>query len=424
MLERDDVDLVRADSRLPGLAIVLDPEAVHEQVAVAVGACGLRLDTTRVEYVRYKPGTSVVATVRVRTDAGSSLGYVRAWSHDRGAPEPAATEANRPTRRARAWAPQVDDSAMVAVAPAGSDLRLRGVPKVLLDSRSWLRRLDVAEGDGPGDLTVRVSVRELRYKPGRRWVGRVDVDGAPWAVAKAVRRPALDHAVAALRQASGAGAQVAPLVAVDGRNDVFVSRWVAGAPLEPAMAGASLPDVGAALASLHATPAPPAWPVADPVRTGLDTLTAVRTVLPAAAPEAQRCLGLALAALADPPSRLVLAHGDLNAEQVVMGPSGPVLIDLDRSSVDEPLADVASWVAHARAAVPGLDADTARGQAELLLDGYMSAGGDPGDRSRLPALVALALLQRSVEPFRYRRPGWPALVRQQVRAALREVEQS
>src|SRR5215218_6476512 len=424
MLERDDVDLVRADAGLPGLALVLDPEAVHEQVAGAVGACGLRLAATSVDYVRYKPGTSVVASVRVKTDAGSSLGYVRAWLHDRGAPSPLATEARKPSRRARAaWSPRVDDAAMVAVAPAGSDLRLPGVPKVLVDSRRWLRRLDLSEADGPGDLTARVSVRELRYKPGRRWVCRIDVDGVPWGVAKAVRRPALDHAVAALRQASGAGARVAPLLAVDGRHDVFVSRWVAGTTLDPATAGPSLPDIGAALASLHATPAPSAWPGADPVSTGLDALRAIRTVLPAAAADAQRCLGLVLAELADPPSRQVLVHGDLNAEQVVLAPSGAVLIDLDRSRVDEPLADVASWLAHARAAAPGLDAAAARSQAGLLLDGYVAAGGHPGDLSRLPALVALALLQRSVEPFRYRMPGWPALVRQRVRAALREVAQ-
>jgi len=422
MLERDDLDLVRADPRLPGLALVLDPECVHEKVAAAVGACGMRLDATSVEYLRYKPGTSVVATVRVRTDAGSSLGYVRAWSRDRGAPEPVVPEPTRPSRRARAWTPQVDDDAMVAVAPAGADIRLRGVANVLLESRRWLRRLDVSGPLGPGDLSAGVAVRELRYKPGRRWVGRVDVDGSPWAVAKAVRAPALQHAVGALRQASDAGARVAPLLAVDRRNEVFVSRWVGGAPLEPATAGPSLPDVGAALASLHRSPAPPAWPGADPVSTGLDALRAVRTVLPSAAPEAQRCLGLTLAALAEPPSRRVLVHGDLNAEQVVLGPSGPVLIDLDRARVDEPLADVASWVAHARGATPAVDAATARNQAERLLDGYVDAGGDPGDVTRLPALVALALLQRSVEPFRYRRAGWPELVRQRVRAALREVE--
>src|SRR3954467_4812046 len=100
MLERADHALVRADGRLPGLALVLDPECVHEQVAAAVGACGMRLDATSVEYLRYKPGTSVVATVRVRTDAGSSLGYVRAWSRERGAPEPVVPEPTRPSRRA------------------------------------------------------------------------------------------------------------------------------------------------------------------------------------------------------------------------------------------------------------------------------------------------------------------------------------
>src|SRR5215213_8816442 len=207
MLERDDVDLVQADAGLPGLALVLDPEAVHEQVAGAVGACGLRLRATSVDYVRYKPGTSVVASVRVKTDAGSSLGYVRAWSHDRGGPFPVATQTRKPSRPVRAWSPRVDDAAMVAVAPAGCDLRLPGVPKVLLESRRWLRRLDLSEADGPGDLTARVSVRELRYKPGRRLVGRIDVDGNPRGVAKAVRPPAVDHAVAPLREPSGAGAR-------------------------------------------------------------------------------------------------------------------------------------------------------------------------------------------------------------------------
>src|SRR3954447_5850186 len=99
MLERADHALVRADSDLPGLALVLDPEAVHEQVAAAVGAAGLRLVSSRVEYLRYKPGTSVVATVRVRTDAGSCLGYVRAWSQHRGAPSPATADPARPTKR-------------------------------------------------------------------------------------------------------------------------------------------------------------------------------------------------------------------------------------------------------------------------------------------------------------------------------------
>jgi aminoglycoside phosphotransferase (APT) family kinase protein len=421
VLERDDHPLVRADSRLPGLAMVLDPEAVHEQVATAVGAAGLRLVSSRVEYVRYKPATSVVATVRVRTDAGSCLGYVRSWSRERGAPEPAAPVSDR--RRSRSWPPLVDDDAMFAVAPAGSDLRLRGAATVLLEPRRWLRRLDVQPADGPGDLSAPVSVHELRYKPGRRWVGRVDVDGCPWGVAKAVRRSALDHAVTVVRQAVRGGADVAPVLSVDRRRDLFVTRWVEGTPLEPTSAGPWLPDVGAALAGLHRTPAPPSWPVADPASTGLEALRAVRTVLPAAAAEAQRCLGLALAALAEVPARRVLVHGDLNAEQVVLGRSGPVLLDLDRSRVDEPLADIASWVAHARATDAGLDAAAAGAQADRLLDGYTDAGGSAGDLRRLPALVALALLQRSVEPFRYRQHGWPDLVHQRVRAALREVDQ-
>jgi len=422
MLERDDHPLVRADSRLPGLAMVLDPECVHEQVATAVGAAGLRLVSSRVEYVRYKPGTSVVATVRVRTDAGSCLGYVRSWSHQRGAPEPPAPSSDR--RRSRAWPPLVNDDAMFAVAPAGSDLRLRGAGAVLLEPRRWLRRLEVDPADGPGDLSVPVAVHELRYKPGRRWVGRVDVNGCPWGVAKAVRRSALDHAATVVRQARDAGADVAPVLSVDRRQDVFVTRWVEGGQLEPETAGPWLPDVGAALAGLHRTPAPPSWPVADPASTGMEALRAVRTVLPSAAAEAQRCLGLALAALADPPKRRVLVHGDLNAEQVVLGRSGPVLLDLDRSQVDEPLADVASWIAHTRVSGDGIDAPIAEAMGRRLLTGYASAGGKAGDLRRLPALVALALLQRSVEPFRYRQPGWPDLVHQRVRAALQEVHPS
>ena len=266
-----------------------------------------------------------------------------------------------------------------------------------------------------------MSVRELRYKPGRRWVGRVDVDGLPWAVAKAVRRPALST------RRPRCGRPPGPV-----RPSCRCSRWTAGTRCScragsrarrstPVTAGPWLAEVGAALAGLHRTPAPPAFPVADPVAAGLDALRAVRTVLPAAAPLAQRCLGLALAALADPPRRRVLAHGDLNVEQVVLGASGPVLLDLDRAQVDEPLADVASWVAHARAAAPDLDAGTAAAQAEQLLDGYAGPAGTSATLAAARA-VALALLQRSVEPFRYRRAGWPERRPRGVRAALREVD--
>jgi hypothetical protein len=229
VLERDDRPLVRADSGLPGLALVLDPEAVHEQVATAVGAAGLRLVSSAVEYLRYKPGTSVVATVRVRTDEGSCLGYVRAWSGERGAPAPVTPEVSRPTRRFRAWPPLVDEEAMLAVAPAGADLRLRGVGRVLLDSRRWVRRMDLDEDARPADLSVPVAVRELRYKPGRRWVARVDVDGCPWGVVKSVRRPALEHAVRAVRQAAGAGAAVAAWRSASIRKAPPVSAQAAAA---------------------------------------------------------------------------------------------------------------------------------------------------------------------------------------------------
>src|SRR4051794_18359888 len=63
MLSPADADLVRRDTALPGLAMMLDPGAFAE--ALCATARTARPDMARITYVRYKPGTSCLIGYRM-----------------------------------------------------------------------------------------------------------------------------------------------------------------------------------------------------------------------------------------------------------------------------------------------------------------------------------------------------------------------
>ena len=62
-----------------------------------------------------------------------------------------------------------------------------------------------------------------------------------------------------------------------------------------------------------------------------------------------------------------LEHGDLSADEVILGEMGPVFLDWSDGSITHPFLSVAAFLGHATAA---------------------SVGGDGGPRGRLPRPVA------------------------------------
>ncbi|MEE6280603.1 phosphotransferase [Georgenia sp. MJ170] len=393
-----DQRLAAADPAVPGLAEVLRPLDLVQRLAPGWGAVA-----ARVTYLRYKPGTSLVAGLVLTADDGAT---VAAQALALG---PAAPDKLTKVRRAG----EADDVGLGAV----------------LDPRLGVALTDVtADRHLPG---VRRVLRHadrttspLVYKPGRRWVARQDRTDAPPSLVK-VHRPATLPGLLAGYHALR-GLPVSRVTSVHQRRGVVTSAWLPGTPLDR-LAGDGVADLwaraGGVLADVHRQPATDGLAPVDRAAGLAAAVAAVRSVAPELAAEARTVAERVRAGLRGGDGSRVV-HGDFSADQVIVRPdlaaaagaTGPgtpaepgqpavTVVDLDRVGLDDPVADLASWYGALVAA--GAEPGDPRDVLAPLLAGYTAAGGRPClDRLRLHC--AAAVLQRATEPFRQHLPGWPA----------------
>ncbi|WP_069115332.1 phosphotransferase [Jiangella alba] len=381
MLADADRLLAGRDPDVPGLAVLLDPDALTAWLGSRWDARDRPPpDAVTVRYLRYKPGTALVAAVELSWPGATRAGFVKAVA-------PGAAP-----KLAKLRGATVDDVRLLAYGDAADDRRLPGLARL-----------------GPG-------LRTLRYKPERRWVG---VAGDR--VVK-VHRPPLPPSVVSDHQAvRAAGLPVPELLAARLRHGLVVYRWVDGEPLDRSPGGpdgAARRETGALLRRLHDCAVVPAR-TRPPHRLELaGAVRAVAAVLPEAAAPAVATARAITGALAGADRPVVPVHGDFSADQVIAGPDGLAVIDLDRFCADDPAADLAGWAAaEIVAGRAGPDDGAARVLGELL-DGYRPA---PALLDRLDPLTAAALLRRAAEPFRTRQADWPRQVAEHVRRAHRLV---
>jgi aminoglycoside phosphotransferase (APT) family kinase protein len=256
----------------------------------------------------------------------------------------------------------------------------------------------------------------LRYKPERRFVGRLDVNGLPQAV---VRVHSLQAYRAARRAAKSLdGGSVLRLPAILGhshRHRILVQEWTVGESLQESMARGEDPTLilsraGAALAALHAEVHHklPARPVETDAR-GLARISRDARFFGASLAGkverlSQRCASRLLATH----PLLVTTHGDLHPGQILFDERDRVvIIDLDEAARAPSCLDLGNMIAHLeRAELQGThSAAQTQTWSQALLTGYREAGGKADD-SELRSHVAASLLRQVHEPFRHREVGW------------------
>lgn len=382
----DDHALAAADPDLACLPVLLDDDALT--AFVAKFRPGVR--SARARYLRYKSGTAVLAAVHI-DDGEPHLAIAHGVGEDGTAKLDKLQSAA--TKRQEWFG--LDSSILLGIAGAGADRALPGLHRAL-------RR--------PG-------VRTLRYKPGRRWVGRRT--GAPQApLVKVYSAGASLAAAEAVRTLSTAQVPGPQLARVSLSTDTLTFTWQHGQPLDR-VADADLGAVGALLSRLHAL----TWPHTGPPSStgddvlggpGLHTVAGARPDLARAAAHADE-LSLRLAALTEPGpgTRFVAAHGDFSADQVLRTSSGELsLLDLDSAVTAPAETDLGSWIgeALARACSPASRAediaDTVLAQTSPLVTGYCEAAGHDVRPCTLLASAATSLLDRASEPFRRRERQW------------------
>lgn len=347
MLQPADQDIVRRDPALPGLALVLDADAVSVMLGVDVDPV----------HLRYKPGVSCMATFR----AGDDFITLRALTRQRFA------EDGISPRRA-ALVRRVPEHALIVMPPA-ADRRITALRQ----------RVDL------DDATP------LRFKPERRMVLRRGD-----AMLKAMSKTTWDRALAGARFGATQGG---PAVRwVDEQNHLIATRWLSGTSAE----GASVETfarIGAALAVLHHGKADlPAGKTATPPA----ALADLALLLPDVAARIRNIrTALALSLSTGP---LVPCHGDFSADQVMVAEDGTLtIVDWDEAGLADPAQDLGSFLAR-------LDHDMLTGTptndlAVAFLDGY---GALPAN---LAAHHAAALAALATEGFRTRCDNWPDLAR-------------
>jgi hypothetical protein len=394
--DADLAGIVDRDPTLAALAAVLD--AGQRRFAL-----GQESTVTR---IRYKPGSSIVAALRMESPTGGgSTGWIAGYA------DPAkATKTLSRAARAGFTASAVAARPGVVTGETAADRMLSGP-------------LAGIRATAP-ELFERAVL--LRHNPHRRVVYRSELAGAPVALKVSAADDAgpagasterdrafdaLEHAgVSVLRPSALAGLSGVETVAWWGDGDLAglpqrFAAVAAGRDLArlhgvtgPGVTGPGVTAPGAIGAYRHRTAQP------DRRAEIAAAIRSITTVLPGEAARA-RAIGDRLASAVPEGSahRVALVHGDFSPDQVLIGDGQVRLIDFDRSTLDAPERDLGSFVASAELmACPELGA--------ALLEGYASAGGAV-DEALLHRFTAVAFLLRAVEPFRGLTPDWAGLTR-------------
>lgn len=406
MLGRAERALVGRERDVPGLGLVLDDERFCERLGELLPGKNVR--AARAVYLRYKPQTSCLVSYRVLCRDGEL--DVHAVARASGTAEKLEKVRARASRRGtpRRLFVLDDHAVMVAVFPEDNELRVLARLAEPEARRGLIG--DLLGVHAGGDL-VRV-----RYKPERRWVGRLTTPEGPTAVVKAYASAGFE---AALRGSVGWQDQpplrVPRLLGALPKHRVAALEWIAGRPLGEALLGGEAGPgevalAGEALACVHGQPtrglrARTPRERADHVVSVAAALGFVQPALSARADRLGREVSERL--VARPPGAIPV-HGDFHAGQVLLADGAAALIDFDEAVLAEPEADLASFLADVeRHACAGrLSPGRAEALAQALLEGYARRAVPPPD-GEVALHTAAALFGIAPHFFRDRDPEWP-----------------
>lgn len=418
MRSEADAAIAARDRALPGLAVLLDKAQLLDLLRRLPGL--ERASEALVDYLRYKPGVSCTAGVRIHfPDAAPLRLQLRALTAERYAQAVA-----RPKWQAEIAAGKPDaacmvDAAGIVVLRLRHDrsikvLRRLGDPAALagLVSRLGIRSDDAAkEGASP-------TLEILRYKPERRLVAAASIAGRPVAVLRASPKERFD---AMLSNAVLAAAVGGPrLMGVWSERQIFACAWTAGRSLCPEdgtmPAAATLRGVGAVLAGIHRSDLVAAQQRqrSDEREAVMQAVSALSVLYPPHFQSARELAERACAALSAMPLSPSFIHGDFSIDQVIDDGDRLTVIDWDRACQGDPAADLASLCARLDLQVieGWLTQEAANDAIAACLAGYGEAAG--ALPAALPWQRVIELLKLLAEPFRKRSADWPQQIERMI----------
>lgn len=426
---------MQPDRVLTQLPTLLDMAAMRAVLSAHLPSCregATTVERCTIEYLRYKPESKAVAL------------YSVVLVGEQGPFTVSLTASIRKGGRAAALLEHPD---MVALAEAAAPF----VPN--LPPAAWIEPLDMlievlpfdsslpglVPASDPGRALLGVvpdpgewKATLIHYKPERKAVFRYDpppsiVSGAIYG--KVHRRPLRGPMMTAnMVIVEDAGLPGAHVLAYFAEPHLLLQTEVPGPTARkilsegtPEEASVFAGEIAQALAGLQQC-GPMIGPVkerAQFIKDGEATVRLLQVLLPEVADVAAELLGrLKSAALDLPKLPLQYAHGDFNHSQIVKGPAGATILDLEAICRAEPSMDVGNFISHLRRIYTeagerpqGLEA-----AEDAFIETYLRVQPHVS-RRHLEWSIALASLKSSFAAFRRQDADWPRKIARRIEQA-------
>lgn len=410
MLTSENANVVARDPRLPALRVFLDDDAALQ---VFKQHCPeIEPHSATCNYLRYKPGTSCLASYTVVTAGGGGLFYAKAYPQGKSEKISKVLGRERYQNESRPSVFAVSElSAVFTTFPYDHELPALQMLEASEGSIPLLSRLAPDEKD-----MQNATVVPVRYKPERRFVARLDVAGKAVAVLKVHTEPRYQQARRAMKS-------LAPLAKFTtakalGHSDRYCTQllsWLEGSSLNSLIdrgqiKAESFAAAGACLAHLHRQSLEklprrlPAYE-SNEVSQQANEFKYVEDTMQG---RLLRLTNSCADALADVAVNPVPTHGDFHPGQVLVGDGSASLIDLDNVALGNPAYDLGSFMAqleyaHLSGAILKSDKEAS---SRAFLQGYQSVASMPFTSHAVNTYTAASLVRLIHEPFRHRASDW------------------
>lgn len=411
-------DLVRRDSRIPGLGLMLDPDRLLTSIR---GEWDIsRVEDIKLVYLRYKPGMNCLARYQLYGDGFTFSAYAKAYG------QAATSKMDKSMERA-----DVD----CLIGPGRVALEH---PQIIISSFPNDAKLTSLQCLSDADYRKRMFNRlfgpnskwqdstfdqELNYKPERRYVVHLLNKDGESALVKFYSSGGYAKARKISRKLGGNREGFYPrTLGRSKKHSLIAYHWQPGKTLRQLRIDGviGLSDLAAtaeSLAEFHASG-----------RGGLSLLEPADQTLRLSALAEQlgfllphisqraKCVAQQLAQWLESQAPVKKpVHGDFYDKQVILCAGKAGLIDLDAARLDNPLLDLGNYVAHLKRqsnthlmAVSDIDA-----QIETLVSSYEALTGSIS-HEQLSKYIALGLFNLVHQPFRDWVEDWPEQTEQQL----------
>lgn len=417
MLSQADQFLVERDRHIPGLATLLDEEAMLSLLQ----ARGQAVDAVTSTYVRYKPHTNCLVGYKVMSNQQCHWFYGKVFAIGQ-TKKLARYELLNSRDLGVGLRPLMIEDLGMAIAPFPLDISLTAMIELLDTTTQSQVCQQLIFSNSP---ITEVSITTLNYKPERRYVGKVSLkqlESQSWAI-KAYTWP--DYVTARKNSQdfqSREVLQIAPQVGSSHCYQMLAFPWIKDQPLPHLILESTsttvqsyLKQVGIALGELHRQKSKRLQPVSCTAE-ALDLMKLTKDLYylyPTLSPMIEGISRTISEHLGNLPQQWCSTHGDFKPDQVLMQHNRVTLLDLDRSALGHPARDLGSFLARLESQYLRGDLDDSRRQAATLglINGYHILGNTLPPET-IQIYTALHLFKLLPEPFRYRVKDWPRQMEQ------------